>query len=104
MAILTALAILFAAFMHPPVHEPGVSISKAGGGDAKSPIAEDVSRDAEEDAADESDQKVSGAAMLAAAMPLVAPAGFRRGGLPPHAAWQPTGRPRGPNAVRGPPA
>jgi len=102
-ALLTALAILLTSFMHPPVHAPGISISKADATDTDSPIAERMSRDAEEDAGDDHEPEVSGTAIPTAMLSLAVPAGFGRGGLPPRAAWPPTGRPRGPHAVRGPP-
>ncbi|MGB8854627.1 MAG: hypothetical protein WCC69_13815 [Pirellulales bacterium] len=103
-ALLTALAILFASFAHSPVQTPGTSITKATDCDSDSGVAEHASRDAEEDAPEEYDLKAAGAWGWAATTPLLPPASCRLGSLQAHTAWPAAGRQHGPGVVRGPPA
>ena len=103
-ALLTALAIVFAAFANPPAHSPGTSITKATDSDCDSGVAEHASRDGEEDAPEEHDLNDAGAWASVANTPLLPPASRRPGCLQAHSAWPAAGRQHGPDAVRGPPA
>lgn len=103
-ATLTALAILLAVFAAPPAHSPGISISRANAGDPNTASAEHLSRDAEEDAADEHELLDLGACDPTATAALVPPAASHRGQPQPAGRRPAAGRQHGPDCVRGPPA
>lgn len=103
-ALLTALAIVLAGFVYPPVQSPGISLTRANSGDSDTPVADHLNRDAEEDAAAEHDLKDRIAGDPAVNRPQPPQLDMRQLRPEPDAAWPASGRPRGLKSVRGPPA
>ncbi|MEY3204723.1 MAG: hypothetical protein RLZZ21_1054 [Planctomycetota bacterium] len=103
-ALITALTILFSAFVFPPVKAPGVSISKASSAGTETAAAEHTGRDAEEDGGGENEFDDLVVANPTAITSAPSPLACRRGRPSADAAWPAAGRPHGPDSVRGPPA